>query len=138
MTERDQNETPDRQPITELQAKRLAAMAGLDSREIVGSTVAELSEKFRWQIDLELLFFRRICGRVDPPGHYLSHGRCQRCALYWRRRGEERSLLPRPPRPCQTCGQLVQQFRRGRCSACYQYWHAYGRERPRRHSAGGR
>src|SRR5436309_2366538 len=31
----------------------------------------------------------RICGRVDPPGHYLSAGRCQQCAIYWRRYGVE-------------------------------------------------
>ena len=77
----------------------------------------------------------RICGRVDPPGHYLTQGRCQRCAIYWRRRGVERPLQlpPRPvlpPRPCQTCGQLVQVLHHSRCKACYSYWHRTGRERP--------
>jgi hypothetical protein len=61
--------TPDRKPIGELQAKRLAAVSGLNVKEIVGSNVSDLVEKFRWRIDPELFFFRRVCGRVvkrDP------------------------------------------------------------------------
>ncbi|MBI2853075.1 MAG: hypothetical protein HYX84_08290 [Chloroflexi bacterium] len=60
---------PDRKPITQLQAQRLALMAGLDSTELKGISVADISEKFKWKVDLELLMFRRICGRVikrDP------------------------------------------------------------------------
>jgi hypothetical protein len=77
----------------------------------------------------------RICGRSFPPGYYFTQGRCQMCAVYWRRHGAERPQglrTPRPPRSCQTCGQLVQQFHRGRCNACYQYWYARGQERPPR------
>ena len=33
--------TPDRKPIGELQAQRLAAVSGLNVKEIVGSNVAE-------------------------------------------------------------------------------------------------
>jgi hypothetical protein len=61
--------TPDRRPLTELQAKRLAALTDVNAKEIVGKNVAEISEKFKWRIDPEFLFFRRICGRVvkkDP------------------------------------------------------------------------
>jgi hypothetical protein len=77
----------------------------------------------------------RICGRVDPPGRYLSHGRCQQCAIYWRRYGVERPLHRpprpvRPPRPCETCGQPVQVLYRGRCNACYLYRYRHNRERP--------
>ncbi len=69
MAKKDQNATPDRRPITELQAKHLAAISGVTVKEIVGKTIAELSDKFKWRIDPELLFFRRICGQVvkrDP------------------------------------------------------------------------
>ena len=61
--------TPDRQPLRELQAKRLAAMSGLNVKEIVGANVADLAEKFRWHVDPQLFLFRRVCGRVvkrDP------------------------------------------------------------------------
>ncbi len=60
---------PDRRPITELQAKRLEALTGVSAKELVSKSVAEISEKFKWRIDPELLLFRRICGRVikkDP------------------------------------------------------------------------
>jgi hypothetical protein len=60
----------------------------------------------------------------------LARGRCNTCYVYWRRHGVERPQGPRPRRPCQTCGQLVQQFHRGRCNACYQYWYRHGVERP--------
>ena len=48
------------------------------------------------------------------------------------RQGRYRPLLPRPLRPCQNCGELVQEFHRGRCNACYQYWHTHSQERPAR------
>lgn len=52
-----------------MQAQRLARLTGLNAKELAGASVADLSEKLRWQIDPELLLFRRICGRVikrDP------------------------------------------------------------------------
>lgn len=64
-----QNVTPDRTPLTRVQAARLAGLSGLDARELVGQTALQISDKFRWRIDPELLLFRRICGRVvkkDP------------------------------------------------------------------------
>jgi hypothetical protein len=60
---------PDKRPLTKIQAERLGAIAKLDPGELAGRTVAELSEKLKWQIDPELFFFRRVCGRVvkkDP------------------------------------------------------------------------
>jgi hypothetical protein len=63
------NVTPERRKITPLQAERLAALTDLNAKEIVGSTIADMSEKFRWRVDPELFLFRRVCGRVvkrDP------------------------------------------------------------------------
>jgi len=61
--------TPDKWPVTQIQANRLGALVGLDAKQLVGISVPEIGEKFRWRIDPELLAFRRICGRVvktDP------------------------------------------------------------------------
>ncbi len=69
MAKERNNVAPDQRPITELQAKRLAALSGLNQKELVNLSVVQISERFRWKIDLELLRFRRICGRVvkkDP------------------------------------------------------------------------
>jgi hypothetical protein len=52
-----------------MQAERLSKLAGVDVAEIAGSTLPKLSDQLRWRIDPELLFFRRVCGRVvkkDP------------------------------------------------------------------------
>lgn len=60
---------PEQTKITALQAQRLAALSDVDARELEGLTVAEISDRFRFRIDPELLFFRTICGRVvkkDP------------------------------------------------------------------------
>jgi len=60
---------PDRKPITQLQAQRLASMTELDAAELKNISVADISEKFKWRVDPQLLMFRRICGRVikkDP------------------------------------------------------------------------
>jgi hypothetical protein len=60
---------PDKQPLGELQARRLSAISGISAKELAGNTVADLSDRFKWQIDPELFFFRRVCGRVvkkDP------------------------------------------------------------------------
>jgi hypothetical protein len=55
---------PDRTQLTPLQAERLAAMSDVAARELVGLSVAEIRDKFRFQIDATLLAFRKICGRV--------------------------------------------------------------------------
>ncbi len=61
--------TPDHRPLTQLQAKRLAALTQLNYQDLVGNTVAKLSEKLKWKIEPKLLLFQRVCGRVvktDP------------------------------------------------------------------------
>ncbi|MBI3972354.1 MAG: hypothetical protein HY332_13830 [Chloroflexi bacterium] len=60
---------PEQRLIGKLQAERLAHLTDLRVEEIVDSTIAKLSDQLRWRIDPELLFFRRVCGRVvkkDP------------------------------------------------------------------------
>ena len=50
-------------------AKRLAAMSDMPAERLQGMTVAEISDKFRFEIDPQLLLFRRVCGEVvktDP------------------------------------------------------------------------
>jgi hypothetical protein len=87
----------------------------------------------------------RNCERDLLPGKYFTRGRCQMCANYWQRHGEERPRLPpgrlaRPgrlegpgPHPCIHCGRLAEHRGRGRCMACYQYWRRHGGvERPLR------
>jgi hypothetical protein len=54
---------PERQ-LTQIQARRLAALSGVAVDSLVGHTIAALAEKYRWEIDPELFLFRRICGRV--------------------------------------------------------------------------
>lgn len=61
--------TPDLRKVTRIQAQRLASLTNLKARDILGNTVADLSDKFKWRINPELFLFREICGRVvkrDP------------------------------------------------------------------------
>lgn len=60
---------PDQRKITSLQAKRLAALAGLELADVDNHSIAQLSERLKWRIDPALFLFRRICGKVvkkDP------------------------------------------------------------------------
>ena len=60
---------PDQRKLTKTQAARLGALAKLRSEDLVGLTVAQITDKFKWKVIPEFLFFRRICGRVvkkDP------------------------------------------------------------------------
>src|SRR5437667_5259857 len=60
---------PDQLAVNGIQASRLAALTGLEAKALEGETVASLAERLRWEIDLELLLFRRVCGKVvktDP------------------------------------------------------------------------
>src|SRR5262245_19297800 len=74
VSERPQRESahfrpPDSVPLTRLQTMRLSALTGVAVSELKGNTTAKIAEKLKWQIDPELLFFRRICGQVvktDP------------------------------------------------------------------------
>jgi hypothetical protein len=61
--------SPDQLKVNAIQAGRLAALTGLEAKELEGKTIATLTESLRWEIDLELLLFRRVCGSVvktDP------------------------------------------------------------------------
>ncbi len=60
---------PDSVRLTRLQATRLSALSGVRVAALQEGTIAQVAEKLKWQIDPELLFFRRICGQVvktDP------------------------------------------------------------------------
>jgi hypothetical protein len=60
---------PDQAPLTKSQATRLSGLTGINAAELAGLSVSEVSSKYRWQIDPDLLLFRRICGQVvktDP------------------------------------------------------------------------
>ena len=61
--------TPDQVKLKPVQAERLGAVSGVEAKALAGLTVAQISEKFRFQIDPQLLFFRKVCGTVvkkDP------------------------------------------------------------------------
>lgn len=61
--------SPDQIKLTPIQAERLGALNDVSPKDLVGMTVAQISEKFRFKIDPTLLFFRKICGKVvkkDP------------------------------------------------------------------------
>jgi hypothetical protein len=60
---------PDEIKLNAISAQRLASLAGLETNEVQGQTIAAISEQLKWAIDPEWLFFRRVCGRVvktDP------------------------------------------------------------------------
>jgi hypothetical protein len=60
---------PEKMKITRMQAERLGTMYNIEAKNLEGLTVAELSNKFRYQIDPMALFFRKVCGKVvkkDP------------------------------------------------------------------------
>lgn len=66
---RNQDQNPDQIPLNKLQAKRLANISNIDSKLLINKSVAEIKNEFEWKIDLELLFFRKVCGKVvkrDP------------------------------------------------------------------------
>ncbi|MFO0875116.1 MAG: hypothetical protein U0575_14245 [Phycisphaerales bacterium] len=63
------NVAPDRRPLTQLQAKRFAALSGATAKELVGVAHADLAEKFKWTVDPKYFLMHRVCGQVvkkDP------------------------------------------------------------------------
>lgn len=53
-------------------AARLAALTDLPAEKLVGRSISAISDDYRYAIDPELFFFRRICGKVvktDPVTH---------------------------------------------------------------------
>jgi hypothetical protein len=60
---------PDELKVNGIQAARLASLSGLDAKTLSGEAIASIAERYRWEIDPELLLFRRVCGQVvktDP------------------------------------------------------------------------
>ena len=60
---------PEERPITKIQAQRLAALTGLELKTVGEDSLVKLSDRLKWQIDPNLFFFRKICGKVvkkDP------------------------------------------------------------------------
>ncbi len=60
---------PDKLPVTERRALRLARVAGVEAKKLAGKTVAEVNKLLEWKVSPELLLFRRVCGQVlqkDP------------------------------------------------------------------------
>lgn len=54
----------DRIPLSERRAAALAEQTGLPGARLAGRSLAELADELRFRIDPELLWFRRVCGRV--------------------------------------------------------------------------
>lgn len=60
---------PDQLKLGALQAERLGALNDVHAKELVGLTVAQISDKLRFKIDPRHLFFRKVCGvvvKTDP------------------------------------------------------------------------
>ena len=67
---------PDQKALTQVQVERLASLTGIAAAKLNGLSVSEISQQFRWQIDPDLLLFRRICGKVvkKDPNTGIEHG----------------------------------------------------------------
>jgi len=62
-------EDPSERQLTKRQIQYLSAETGLDVEELAELRVGDVAEKLKWHLDFELLFYRRVCGRVvktDP------------------------------------------------------------------------
>jgi hypothetical protein len=60
---------PDQIKLNAIAAGRLAALSGVESKQLEGQTIAAIAEKLHWVVDPDWLLFRRVCGRVvktDP------------------------------------------------------------------------
>src|ERR1700678_4117140 len=60
--------TPDNVPLTMSQAQILSSLTKINADDLVNLSVAQISERYRWQVDPELLSFVQICGTVVKPG----------------------------------------------------------------------
>lgn len=61
--------TPDKRKLTTRQAERVSKLSGVSAKDLQGATIADATERLRWQIDPQIFFFKRICGKVvktDP------------------------------------------------------------------------
>ena len=60
---------PTARKLSKSQALRLSAVSGVQAEQLAGLTVSAISERLRYQIEPQLLMFRKICGQVvktDP------------------------------------------------------------------------
>jgi len=60
---------PEKRPLTRRQAERLSAVSAIQVEAIEDRSIVEIAEKHRFQINPNLLLFRKVCGRVvrkDP------------------------------------------------------------------------
>lgn len=60
---------PDKRKLTQKQARYLSTISKMPVKELADRTLAEITDITRWKIDPQLLFHRRVCGRVvktDP------------------------------------------------------------------------
>lgn len=56
-------------PLRGIQLNRLAKISGIARKKLADLTIEEISDKYRFKLDLTLLFFRKVCGQVvkrDP------------------------------------------------------------------------
>jgi hypothetical protein len=63
------NLAPDKRKLTARQAERVSMLSGVAAKDLQGATIADITERLKWRIDPQLLFLKRICGRVvktDP------------------------------------------------------------------------
>ncbi len=68
-TERTESLPPDQQPLNKTQTRRLSALTGIPAKELADASIAQLSERLKWQIDPAFFLFRKVCGKVvkkDP------------------------------------------------------------------------
>ena len=66
---------PTSRMLTPMQVSRLSALSGVDTQRLGGKTVAQISKELAWEIDPELLLFRKVCGKVvkSDPGTGMQH-----------------------------------------------------------------
>ncbi|WP_291295054.1 hypothetical protein [Elioraea sp.] len=59
---------PDKAPLNDIAATRLARLSGVAVAELAKRPVAELADRLRFRLDPALLAYRRVCGRVVKRG----------------------------------------------------------------------
>lgn len=57
-------EAPDQVPLRQSQVNMLSSLTGMDAHVFEGLSIAEISSKYRWEIDPIFFLFVRICGKV--------------------------------------------------------------------------
>jgi len=97
-------------PLSVPQSERLSELTSIDASRLVGRTLAEIAESFRWQIRPSLLGFARVYRQPDaarglqPPAHQgEAEEQCEWVPLFeieWAtREGDRRLRNPEAARP---------------------------------------